>query len=263
MSDNNSLKIFKLKESFNYQIWKLYMHAYLCSKKCCKAIENKEFVNKDKIAEALSHIRLHLEPEFLIQTQHVINAHDIWTILGNLYHVIGFNAEFLLCKDLFSITLIKCGNNVETYFSKMKKCIDDLHVKNCNIFFTFSASLILMELNGKYEFIVIVMINHIRLKKENVFKINSNIDWLYYFILDETKCIGAQNIQDIFMTMTSSSANSDNSNSKNKFKKKKKKTKRIRINLQINFVNYTKWMLLMSTRTVFIITKHILLLNTK
>ena len=94
------------------------MHAYLCFKKCRKAIENKKFVNKNKTAETLSHIRLHLKPEFFIQTQHVINVHVIWTIFDNLYHAIEFNAKFLLCKNLFSITLAKCGNNVETYFPK-------------------------------------------------------------------------------------------------------------------------------------------------
>ena len=201
------------------------MHAYLCAKKCKKAIEDKEFVDEDKIAETLSHIRLHLEPEPFIQTQHVINAHVIWTILDNLYHAIGFSAEFLLCKDLFSIILIKCGNNVETNSSKMKKCIDDLHVKNCNILLIFSTSLILMGLSGKYESIVAVAINHIRLKRRDVFKINSNIDWLYYFILNEARRIDAQSIQNIPMAMTSSSANSGNF--KNKFKKNKKKDKKI------------------------------------
>ena len=176
MSDSNSLKIPKLKGSSNYQIWKVYMHAYLCAKKCKKAIEDKEYVDEDKIAEALSHIRLHLEPEPLIQTQHVMSAYVIWTILGNLYHAIGFSAEFLLCKNLFSITLVKCSNNVETCFSKMKKCIDDLHAKNCNLSTTFSASLILMGLSGKYESIIAVMINHIRLKNGNIFKIDSNIN---------------------------------------------------------------------------------------
>ena len=166
MLNSNSLKIFKLKKSFNYQIWKIYMHAYLCFKKCRKTIKNKEFVNENKIIKLLSHIQLHLEPEFFIQTQHMINIHVIWTILSNLYHAIEFNAEFLLCKNLFSITLTKCDNNVETYFSKMKKYIDDLHAKNYNVFFIFSTSLIFMELSGKYEFIVIVMTNHIRLKKK-------------------------------------------------------------------------------------------------
>ena len=104
----------------------------------------------------------------------------------------------------------------------MKKCIDDLHAKNCNIFLIFSTSLILMGLSGKYEFIVIVVINHIQLKKENVFKINSNIDWPHHSILNETRRIDAQSIQNILMTMMSSSANSGNSNPKNKFKKKKK-----------------------------------------
>ena len=152
------------------------MHVYLCFKKCRKTIENKKFVNKNKIIEVLSHIWLHLEPKIFIQTQHMINVYVICMIFSNLYHAIGFSAEFLLCKDLFSITLIKCDNNVETYFSKIKKCIDDLHAKNCNIFLIFLTSLILMELSDKYEFIIIVMTNHIWLKKENVFKINSNID---------------------------------------------------------------------------------------
>ena len=96
MSNNNSLKIFKLKRSFNYQIWKIYMHVYLCAKKCKKTIEDKKYVDKNKIAEALSHIRLHLEPKLLIQTQHMTSVYVIWMILGNLYHAIGFNAKFLL-----------------------------------------------------------------------------------------------------------------------------------------------------------------------
>ena len=219
MLNSNNLKISKLKKLFNYQIWKIYMHAYLCFKKCHKTIENKKFVDKNKIVEILSHIWLHSELKFFIQTQHVINAYIIWKIFNNLYHVIEFNEEFLLCKDLFNIILIKCGNNVETYFSKIKKCIDNLHVKNCNIFFIFSTLLILMKLNDKYEFIVIVIINHIQLKKNNVFKINSNINWLYYFILNKIKCIDAQSIQNIFMIIMSSSVNFDNFNSKNKFKK--------------------------------------------
>ena len=168
------------------------MHAYLCAKKWKKAIEDKKYVDKNKIVKALSHIRLHLEPEPLIQTQHVTSAYVIWTIFGNLYHAIGFNAEFLLCKNLFSIILTKCSNNVNTYFSKMKKYIDDLHVKNCNLFIIFSTSLIFMELSGKYEFIIVVMINHIWLKNGNIFKINSNIDWLYYFIMNKTRHIETQ-----------------------------------------------------------------------
>ena len=142
------------------------MHAYLCAKKCKKAIENKKNVNKNKIVKTLSRIRLHWEPKPLIQTQHVMSVYIIWTIFSNLYHAIGFNVEFLLCKNLFNITLIKCSNNVETYFLKMKKCIDDLHIKNYNFFIIFLTSLIFMKLNDKYEFIVIMMINHIQLKKK-------------------------------------------------------------------------------------------------
>ena len=106
----------------------------------------------------------------------------------------------------------------------MKKCIDDLHIKNCNLFTTFSTSLIFMELSGKYEFIIAVMTNHILLKNGNIFKINSNINWLYYLIMDDSKRIETQIIQNIFMIMTSS-ANSNNSNSNKKFKKKKKNKK--------------------------------------
>ena len=108
----------------------------------------------------------------------------------------------------------------------MKKFIDDLHVKNCNLSITFSTSLILMGLSGKYESIIAVMTNHIRLKGGNISKIDSNIDWLYYLIMDEARRIEAQTIQNIFMTMTSSSANSGNSNPKNKSKKNKKKGKK-------------------------------------
>ena len=51
----------------------LYARLFMLQK-CRKTIKDKRFVNEDKIAEALSHIWLHLEPEYFIQTQHVTNA---------------------------------------------------------------------------------------------------------------------------------------------------------------------------------------------
>ena len=38
MTENHHHKIPKLKESSNYQTWKIYMHAYLSAKKCLSAI---------------------------------------------------------------------------------------------------------------------------------------------------------------------------------------------------------------------------------
>ena len=162
MTENHHHKIFKFKKSFNYQTWKIYMHAYLNAKKCLSAINNAEYINEDKLNETLFHIKLHLEPDLFIQTQHVTKSYHLWRYLESLYEFMKFNVELLLCKNLLNITLAKSNNNIEIYLSKMKKSFDDLKIKKCDLPLNFSAGLILNGLSGKYKPIISTITNHMR-----------------------------------------------------------------------------------------------------
>ena len=73
-----------------------------------------------------------------------------------------FNIELLLCKNLLNITLAKSNNNIKIYLSKMKKSFNDFKIKKCDLLLNFSANLILNGLNGKYEFIIFTVTNHVR-----------------------------------------------------------------------------------------------------
>ena len=155
------------------------MHVYLNTKKCLSAINNAEYIDENKLNEALFHIRLHLESDLFIQTQHVIKSYYLWRYLENLYEFMGFNVELLLCKDLLNITLIKSDNNIEVYLSKMKKSFDDLKTKKCDLPLNFSGGLILNGLSGKYEPIISTVTNHVRATGgaiNSIDKVGQNLD---------------------------------------------------------------------------------------
>ena len=138
------------------------MHAYLNVKKCLSTINNAEYIDENKLNEALFHIKLHLKPDLFIQTQHVTKSYHLWRYLKSLYEFMEFNVELLLCKNLLNITLIKSNNNIEIYLSKIKKSFNDFKIKKCDLPLNFSADLILNGLSGKYELIISTITNHVR-----------------------------------------------------------------------------------------------------
>ena len=71
------------------------MHAYLSVKKCLSAINNVEYIDENKLNETLFHIRLHLEPDPLIQIQHVTKPYHLWRYLESLYESMEFNFFFI------------------------------------------------------------------------------------------------------------------------------------------------------------------------
>ena len=172
------------------------MHVYLNAKKCLSAIDNAEYIDEDKINEALFHIWLHLESNLFIQIQHVTKPYYLWRYLKNFYESMEFNAELLLCKNLLNIMLIKSNNNIEIYLSKMKKSFDDLRFKKCDLLFNFFADLILSGLNRKYKLIISTIINHVRATggvTNSINKVGQNLDWMYYLIMNETRRIDLRN----------------------------------------------------------------------
>ena len=155
------------------------MHVYFNAKKCLSTIDNAEYIDENKLNETLFHIKLHLESDLFIQIQHVIKSYHLWRYLKSLYESMKFNAELLLCKILLNITLIKSGNNIEIYLSKMKKSFDDFKAKKCDLSLNFSAGLILNGLSGKYESIISTITNHVRATEEtinSIDKIGQNLD---------------------------------------------------------------------------------------
>ena len=51
------------------------MHVYLNAKKCLPAIDNTEYIDENKLNEALFHIKLHLKSDPFIQIQYVIKSY--------------------------------------------------------------------------------------------------------------------------------------------------------------------------------------------
>ena len=143
-----------------------------------------------------------------------------------------FNVELLLCKNLLNITLIKSNNNIKIYLSKMKKSFNDLKTKKCDLFFNFSAGLILNGLSGKYEPIISTITNHVRAiggATNSINKIGQNLDWMYYLIMNEARRIDLRNASSHAyaneakkVVMTSQSDNTNQNSDKKKKKKKKK-----------------------------------------
>src|SRR5882757_9372912 len=73
---------------------------------------------KDRAVKSLkvsALIRLAVDDGPLIQIKGLKDAMLIWNKLQELYEPKGFSSEFLICKELFSTTLSRCGNSIENY----------------------------------------------------------------------------------------------------------------------------------------------------
>ena len=75
----------------------------------------KDRETKSQKAAAL--IRLAVEDGPLIQIKGLKSAISIWDRLRELYEPKGFSSEFLLCKELFTTTLSRCGNSIKAYLT--------------------------------------------------------------------------------------------------------------------------------------------------
>ena len=106
---------------------------------------------QEQSLKAAALIRLALDDGPLLQTRHFTDAIGLWNALKSLYEPKGFSSEFLICKELFSTTLAKCGHSIEAYLTKVKRLTDDLTARNLTIPNKVIAAYILNNLSPEYE----------------------------------------------------------------------------------------------------------------
>src|SRR5438045_2131916 len=112
------------------------MRALLAKKSYIDTIKSKKKFSKSTAKEtvktyieerkansikAAAIIHLNLSDGLLIQTKNIDedNAEELYNKLKVLYEPKDFSSEFLIAKELFSTTLIKCGNFIKQYFTKI------------------------------------------------------------------------------------------------------------------------------------------------
>src|ERR1700712_1035330 len=228
MSDSN-LRIDKLNGSSNWNLWSIRMEAVLIEKGYYEIMTTdpskiNDYTAEDKIKyqnlalKATAQIRLSLGNGPLIQTKNITNPFTLWATLANLYEPKGFSSEFLICKELFSTTLIKSGN-LETYLSKIRQLTDELKVKKLEIPSKVVIAWVLNNLTPEYDYTVAIITQTMRGDDKNTI----NLDDIFSYLLDESRRLNSKNLEK--SKELALSTNSSSINNSNNFKNKPKKSK--------------------------------------
>ena len=207
--ETNLVKFPKLKGSNNYEIWSIRMEAAICEKGYLDVmttldlsqhinIETGQYKDEALVKELLANrttrtyraaaiIRLSLEDGPLIQTRGINDALLLWGRLKALYEPTGFSSEFLTCKELFSTTLAKCGNIMESYLTTVKRLTDDLATRNLAIPNKVIAAYTLNNLTPEYENTVAIISQSYRSEKGDI-----DLITLFSQLVDESRRIRAK-----------------------------------------------------------------------
>jgi hypothetical protein len=207
--ETNLVKFPKLKGSNNYEIWSIRMEAAVCEKGYLDVMtipdlsehidpETKLVKDEAKVKELLANrvtrsyraaaiIRLSLEDGPLIQTRGITDALLLWGRLKALYEPTGFSSEFLTCKELFSTTLAKCGNLMESYLTTVKRLTDDLATRNLAIPNKVIAAYTLNNLTPEYENTVAIISQSYRTETGDI-----DLITLFSQLVDESRRIRAR-----------------------------------------------------------------------
>ena len=131
----------------NYELWSIRMKTLLSKKRIRDYVTIKNYnsqllVENDSttrnmfkdVERAASLILLNLYEGSLLQIQHIVNSYDIWIALKNLYNSKEFSSKFLLCRQLFEISLVNCDDNMKQYLNQIKRLNDQLITKKILIF---------------------------------------------------------------------------------------------------------------------------------
>ena len=125
-----------------------------------ETIEDYEVYLKDrdvKSQKAAALIRLAVEDGPLIQIKGLKSAISIQDRLRELYEPKGFSSKFLLCKELFTTTLSKCGNSIETYLTRIKRLSNELASRDLAILAKVIVAYALNNLTHDYEHTVAII----------------------------------------------------------------------------------------------------------
>jgi hypothetical protein len=171
--DPTGTKIPKLKGSSNYDIWSIRCKAFLIEKDCYNALtdaypDHSTAAYRNASIKTTALIRLTLEDSPLVQTQYIEDCNTLWQQLQALYEPKGFNSEFLIYRELFNTTLVKCNNSIEAYLTKIRRYSDQLQAKGLPIPAKVVAAYTLSNLTPEYESTVAIISQIIRTSGTNV-----------------------------------------------------------------------------------------------
>ena len=194
MADSSIYRVPKLIGNSNYDIWALRIESLLVKEGCYSimTINPADLTlarySQDQLDElkqlegkALSIIRLSLEDGPLLQTKEIKSPFTLWNNLQSLYQSKGFSSDFLLSKELINTTLASCNSNVEEYLQKIKRLINSLKARNLELPPKFIAALVLNNLNSKFDYLVTIITQDLRLDKP------VDLDLIFSQILDESR----------------------------------------------------------------------------
>lgn len=167
-----------------------------------------------KSIKAAALIKLALEDGPLIQVKGLKEAIQIWDRLKELYEPKGFSSEFLICKELFSTTLSRCGGSIEAYLTKIKRLSDELAVRKLSIPNKVIIAYALNNLTSEYEHTVAILTQNLRSSTEQV-----ELSAIFSYLIDEARRL--KSLQPQEMAMSASIQNNAHNKLKCGFCKKK------------------------------------------
>jgi Pol polyprotein, beta-barrel domain/gag-polypeptide of LTR copia-type len=149
---------------------------------------------EDKSPKAAAIIRLFLEDGPLIQVKGITKAIEIWDRLKALYEPKGFSSEFLLCRELFDTTLVRTGNSIEAYLTRIKRLTDELAARGLTIPNKVIAAYALNNLTPDYENTVAIISQSFRTSTTDI-----DIIQLFSQLIDEARRLKAKEPQEMAM----------------------------------------------------------------
>jgi hypothetical protein len=212
MSDNSLFRFPRLKGSQNWEFWALRMEAYIIDKGYESALypvvpydeltgtkQDYEVYLRDRETKSLKAsalIRLAVEDGPLIQLKGLKSAIAIWDRLKDLYEPKGFSSEFLVCKELFSTTLARCGNSIETYLNRIKRLSDELASRNLAIPSKVIVAYALNNLTREYEHTVAIITQNLRTNSDKEVELNA----IFSYLIDEARRLKSLEPQEMAMS---------------------------------------------------------------
>ena len=219
MSDHSLFRFPRLKGSQNWEFWALRMEAFIIDKGYETALypvtpfdatttteeAYKVYLidRESKSHKAAALIRLSVEDGPLIQIKGLKDAISIWDTLKDLYEPKGFSSEFLICKELFSTTLARCGNSIEKYLTRIKRLSDELASRNLTIPTKVLVAYALNNLSQEYEHTVAIITQSLRASTDKEIELNS----IFSYLIDEARRLKSLEPQEMAMNTTSSTQN--------------------------------------------------------
>lgn len=146
---------------------------------------------QEKSPLAASYIKLALDDGPLYQTQHIEEAHALWTALEGLYKPSGFTSEFLLANQLFSTTLASSNYKMEDYLTKIKRLTDQLASRSLAIPDGIIAAYTLSKLTNEYQSVVAVISQTYR---QGGASAKIDLANLFSQLMDEEKRVKSRNV---------------------------------------------------------------------